>query len=643
MSGICGIAGKYDSQFLKKMSLAIEHRGPGQEDMFLGPDIGLCARSLNLKKQKSYDLVVHNEKKDIYAVADARLQGWQEIRRQLEEKGHQFSTDMDLEIIPHLYEEFAEDGIEKLSGSFALAIWDQAKSKLVLASDRLGVKPLYYSLNSQHFIFASEIKPLLESAYLKREIDLNALSDFLTFLYTPSPQTMFKGIRKLPSASILVYSENNLKIKQYWNFRICESALKSEEAYCSSLYELLKNSVNLKLIDDLTPGVFLSGGLDSSSIVAILREMTPARLETFSIGYTKNDRSFNELNYAGVVARYFNCQHHERIVRPEDAAGILIDLIRRMEEPFGNSSAIVTYLVCQMAKQRVAFAFSGLGADELFAGSRKYIAAKLMRLYRKVPLYLRKAFILNLVRMLPESTQSRNLAGWIKGFAEKGVLPQEKVSLGWFSFFNGTTKIDLYSPRLKSLLANQEYNNHPYKEFQKAEGADFLREIFYLDVKSWLPDNLLVLADKISMANSLDLYLPFCNEKILDLSISIPFGLKIKGISSKYILGKTLGSLLPPPILNRKRQGFTVPIGSWFKDEFKDMVLAILSKPEIERKGYFSYGYIHQMLKEHFMGRRNFTDQIWALVTFELWHKIFIETDLYKDNSLTLADLYPKM
>ena len=642
MSGICGIVGEYNIQLLKKMSLAIRHRGPNEENIFAEQNIGLCARSLSLEKDTPRSLIFHNERKDIYVVCDARLEDCRELKSTLEKKGHQFDTRIDSEIIPHLYEEFQEEAIEKLRGSFAIAIWDKTKAKLILARDKFGVKPLYY-FSGKNFIFASEIKPILEYTYLKREVDLDALSDFLTFLYIPSPQTMFKGIKKLPPASLLIYSQNNLKIKQYWEFAITESSSKSEEFYTHYLHELLKKSIHNKLINGLPAGVFLSGGLDSSGIVALLRELTKGPIKTFSIGYTKKDKTFNELNYARSVARYFNCEHYEHIVEPKDASRILVDLVRHMEEPFGNSSAIVTYLVCQMAKRMVGFALSGLGSDELFAGSRKYIAAKFMRLYQNSPFVLRKELILNLVKKLSESTKSRNLAGWIKGFAERGIIPQDQVSLSWFSFFNGKTKIDLYSERLRNLLLDQKYYiDNLYKQFQESNGGGFLREIFYLDVKSWLPDNLLILADKISMANSLDLYLPFCNDELLDLSTSIPFRLKIRGLRSKYILEKTLGGLLSPLILHRKRQGFTVPIGSWFKNEFKDITALVLSKTEIDRKGYFRYEYIQGMLRDHSLSRRNFADQIWALMTFELWHKMFIETDLYKVNALTLNDLYPQ-
>lgn len=626
MCGICGTVGFADMGLLKNMCRVMSHRGPDDEGFFIDEEIGLGIRRLKVIDLDTGNQPIHNEDKTLWIVFNGEIYNFKEQRKWLIEKGHKFYTKTDTEVIIHLYEEKGEDCVSALNGMFTFAIWDNSKGKLFIARDRLGVKPLYYSLNNGDLLFASEMKSLLEYDRIQREINLEAIDYFLTFLYVPEPVSIFKGVNKLLPAHTLTYEKGNVSIKKYWDLSFAKQKKLKVGEYSESIYALLKDSVQQRLISDVPLGVFLSGGIDSSAIVGLMSKLNNQQVKTFSIGYSKKDSSFNELDSARLVAEYFNTEHHEFIVEP-DLLEILPKLAWHLDEPFADSSAIPTYLVSQVARKHITVALSGIGGDECFAGYPRYLGMKFAQYYQKIPVFARK-LAFNTIDKLSESTNSRDVIKWAKRFTRGGLKNAADRYIDWISYLRKEEREKIYSPGMFQYLAGSDSNHFHQGYLQSVEAADFLDKVFYLDAKTYLPGDLLFMGDKMSMANSLELREPFCDYRLLELSASIPYDLKIKGYNLKYLLKKALGSLLPKEILAKKKQGFMIPIGRWIKDELKDMVEDLLSENNIRKRGYFNPEYVRWMLCEHYEGRKNLDDQIWSLLMLEIWHQVYIDKKL---------------
>lgn len=631
MCGICGILNfnekeQIDKALLQKMSGAMTHRGPDDEGIYVDNRVGMAMKRLSVIDLISGHQPIHNEDETIWIVCNGEIYNFKQLKDTLIKQGHCFYTGTDVEVIIHLYEQEGENCVEKLQGMFSFCLWDKPKKKFILVRDRLGVKPLYYVLSGERLLFASEIKALLRGG-IDDEVNLKAVDYYLSFLYIPAPQTIFKGIKKLLPAHRLTYKAGQIRIEQYWDLSFKEETriVKNEEYYCENIYSLLKESIKMRLISDVPLGVFLSGGIDSSSIVALMSEIGISPINTFSIGYEgTQEASYNELKFAKAVASYFGTSHHEYVVKP-DILKLVPKLIWYLEEPFADSSSILSYIISEIAKRDVTVALSGIGGDELFAGYPRYLGMHLAQYYQKVPLFMRKHIISRLFEKIPESTKSANIPGRMKRFIRGGVLSPVDRYIHWISFFDCRTKEQLYSPYLKERLRENDCTDSHRAYFNKIETAELLNKAFYLDLKTYLPDDLLFMADKMSMANSLEVRVPFCDHKLVEFSASIPYQLKIKGLNPKYLLKKSFKNLLPESILRRKKQGFMVPLGLWFQKELKDYVLDVLSETNIKRRGYFRYDYIRWILNQHYQGKQNFSDHIWALIVLEIWHQIFID------------------
>lgn len=605
------------------------HRGPDDNGFYIDENVAIGIQRLSVIDLYTGHQPMGNEDKTIWVVFNGEIYNFKELKQVLEKEGHKFVTRSDTETIVHSYEEYGEECVKKFRGMFAIAVWDKEKKKLFLARDRLGIKPLYYTLVNGNLLFASEIKALLECEEVKRDVDLVGMHYFLTFLYIPTPLSMFKGIKKLPPAHTLSYINGEIDISQYWDLGFSKGKIQREDYYCEQILDLLKEAVKIRLISDVPLGVFLSGGIDSSSIVGLMSEglinQTPtAKVKTFSIGYEERFASYNELKYSRLVAKHFGTDHHEFIVKP-DAVDLLPKIIHHFDEPFADSSAISTYLVSQVARKHITVALSGIGGDEAFSGYPRYIGLQLARYYKKLPLFMRKNLLLRLTNQLPESTESGDIIGRFKRFIRGGILPADERYLSWVSFFDNEAYNKLFTEELKNeLLISDPFKIH--KELLDKEWiSEFLDRIFYLDVKTYLVDDLLAMGDRMSMANSLELRVPFCDHKLLELSASIPYSLKIKGLRLKYLLKRAVSRLLPKEIITKRKQGFMIPLGSWLQTELKDLTLDLLSSKSIKRRGYFNCDYIQWMLREHYEGRQNLSDQIWALMTLEMWHRIYID------------------
>ncbi len=627
MCGICGFAGFKDDTLLHDMAERITHRGPDSDGFYSDALAGLGMRRLKVIDLSTGDQPLFNEDKTIAVVFNGEIYNFHELKKSLQQKGHTFYTNSDTEVIVHAYEEYGDLCSKYFRGMFAFALWDKTKKKLVLSRDHTGIKPLYIASVGNNLVFGSEIKCLLQHPAIPRDIDYEALDKYLTLLYVPAPLSIFRNIRKLPPGHTLIWQNGKQSIQQYWDLSAAASAgpaAGNERALTEQLDALMKETIQCHMISDVPLGTFLSGGLDSSAIVAYMSMASSQPVKTFTIGYGNKDSSFNELEKARAVAKHFGCDHHEYIVEP-NVVDLLPALVASYDEPFADSSSIPTYLVSQYARQNVTVALTGIGGDECFGGYPRYMGARTSLLYEFLPLALRKG-VSGMLHRLPESSTSTNTLGRLKRFAKGGTLSPYERYLSWVSFYNAAEKEKLYSPELRRLTP-QRNNLQPHLGYFETTDADrYLQKIFYVDVKTYLADDLLAMGDRMSMAHSLELRVPFSDYKMLEFAFQLPDHLRVRGGTLKYLMKKALAKHLPPGIITQRKQGFMIPIARWIKDEeILPLLNDCLSKKTIDTRGFFDYTYIMRMLDDHRSGRRNYSDQLWALLNFELWHRNYID------------------
>ncbi len=627
---MCGICGKYyfqedkrvEEELIKRMCQTLVHRGPDDEGIYVDRNIGLGHRRLSIIDLATGKQPIHNEDKSIWIVFNGEIYNFLELRSFLEKKGHKFYTKSDTETIVHLYEEEGENCIKKLRGMFAFALWDEGQKKLILARDRVGKKPLFYTLSNKTFIFASEIKSILQDLLIKKEVSLESLHSYLTYGYIPAPETIFRGIKKLPPAHFLIVQKGRLRLKRYWDLNFTKKINLTEQEIVEQVYELVKEAVKIRLISDVPLGAFLSGGIDSSIVVALMSQLVSEPVKTFSIGF--KEASFDELKYAQLIAKHFRTDHHEFIVKP-DALTILPELIWYFDEPFADSSAIPTYYVAKMTRQHVTVALNGDGGDEAFAGYERYFASRLADYYSLIPAALRENVIEQLVKNLPESTAKKGFFKRLKRFVKAAGLPSEERYTEWMTTFSDEMKSFLYTSELKENLSHVNSSSFLKKAFESAQAGDFLDKLLYVDTVTYLPNDLLVKMDRMSMVHSLEARSPFLDHKVMEFAAAIPHNLKLKRMTTKYILKKAMKNLLPQKIISRGKAGFGVPIGVWFKEELKEFAYQILLDKRARKRGYFNSKFIEQLLEEHIMGKIDHGNRIWALLVLELWHQTFID------------------
>jgi len=616
MCGICGIVGKQDKELLDRMCRSMLHRGPDSDGIFSQGNIGLGIRRLKIIDLETGDQPIHNEDKSIWIVHNGEIYNFKELRDDLIKKGHLFYTKSDTEVILHLYEEYQDDCVHYLRGMFAFAIWDSRRNKLFLARDRIGIKPLYYCAKAGRFIFASQLRTILEDEGIPKLLDRDALDYYLNFLYIPAPLTIFKEIKKLPPAHTLSIKDGRLELKRYWRLNFSEEKVESEDFYIEQIKQILDDVTKLHMISDVPLGALLSGGLDSSTVVAMMSELTRHPIKTFSIGFEKEFSSFNELEYSRLIAKKFNTDHHEFIIKPR-IVDILPEVVSHLEEPFADSSAILNFLICSQAKEFVTVGLSGIGGDEIFGGYPRYLGLMLDRYYQKIPYFMRLG-LGGLSDFVPQTRDSQNIGGRISRFIRSSSKNRNDRYLEWLSYFNSD---------MKSELLNQETKPHyiHYDYLADERSNDFLNKASYLDINTYLPDDLLNMADKMSMAHSFELRVPFCDHILMEFCASIPFSVKLKSFKLKSLFRKTVKDILPKDIINKRKQGFMVPLADWLKDDLSDFVKDVLNEHTIKKRGYFNAKYVSEILDLHFKGKKVLTHQIWALLVFELWAKRYLD------------------
>jgi asparagine synthase (glutamine-hydrolysing) len=599
------------------MCQIIRHRGPDDQGTYLSDGVALGMRRLSIIDLAGGHQPISGEDGSVTIVFNGEIYNFLELKPKLQALGHTFKTHSDTEAIVHAYEEFGPKCVEHLRGMFSFAIWDAKSRTLFVARDRVGKKPLYYATTPDGtFVFGSELKSLLEHPDVQRELDPSALDAYLTLGYVPDPLSIFRNINKLPPGHYLTFSEAGLKVTRYWDFRFEPDTKRSEEDYLAELRELLDESVRLRLISDVPLGAFLSGGIDSSTVVAMMARHMGQPVKTFSIGF--HEDSFNELKYARLTAQKFGTDHHEFFVTP-DICSIVDELVWHFDEPFADSSAIPTYMVSKLARDHVTVVLSGDGGDELFAGYTRYVVDRKREGFARLPKPLRESVMRPLSQRLPHATWGRN-------YLHNVSLDPISRYLDSVSVFTSLNRNSLYSADFKSRLGSTSYVSTLFNDLvNQVSTGESLDQLLYLDSKTYLPGDILTKVDRMSMAVSLEARAPLLDHKLIDFVTGIPAGLKLSGFETKYLLKKAVKDLVPSEILNRPKQGFGVPIQEWINQQLRSRVRETLTEPRSRQRGYLNVQYIDVLLDEHERGRRDHSMGLWALFMLELWHRQFVD------------------
>ncbi|MDA2923434.1 asparagine synthase (glutamine-hydrolyzing) [Acidobacteria bacterium AH-259-L09] len=620
MCGIGGIFGEQNRALVERMNEHLSHRGPDDEGVHCAEGATLGMRRLAIIDLFTGHQPIGNEKGDFWIVFNGEIYNYLDLRNDLEAGGHCFSTRTDTEVILHLFEEKGRETPRFLRGDFAFAIWDERRQRGFLARDHLGVKPLYYAPFGKKLIFSSELKALLQEERLCLELNPDALELYLTFLYIPCPWTIYRNIYKLPPGSYLEYERGEYRVVRYWQPPTEQFSNGDQEELEKRIYSRLQDSVAVRLMSDVPLGAFLSGGIDSSAVVALMSRSSSGPVRTFSIGYGQQFESFNELEFSRLVSNHYGTEHHEFIVEP-DIRKTILEVVGALDEPFGDSSAIPTYLVSQQTVGEVKVALSGIGGDELFGGYPRYLGALWETRYRKLPLVLRKSFAW-LCGAIPEQESSRNIGGWARDFlSHPQDLPLERYRR-WVSFNSTEQRRDLYTKefltRLRSVDGDKVYFKqlvHPVSTWDCAD------QVFYVDLVSYLVNDLLFMADQMGMAHSLEIRVPFCDHLLVEDLIRHPWQRKLGPFTLKKLLKKILRKDLPPEILRRKKQGFMIPIGTWMKNELRPMFEHYLAPERLRRQAIFNPQQVSNLFEGHLGGKVRKTNQLWALFVFQLWYE----------------------
>lgn len=623
---MCGIAGfvyrdarPVDRGLLKTMTDAIVHRGPDGEGFYARNGCGLGHRRLAIIDLEGGAQPISNEDDSLWTVFNGEIYNFVQLRADLEERGHVFKTHCDTEVLLHLYEEHGAAMVSKLRGMFSFAIWNEKTRELFLARDRAGKKPLYWFEDRDGIYFASELKALYTLPNAPREIDPEAIELYLAYQSIPGEKTIFRGIRRLPPASTLSWSPGTgARSEKYWELDWSRKTDLSYEDAKRRLLELIRDSVKARLVADVPLGAFLSGGVDSSVVVAAMAEFS-SRVRTFSIGFPQRD--FDETSYARIVAKKFGTEHEEFTVSP-DALAILPKLVRHYDQPYADSSALPTYYVSEMTRRSVKVALNGDGGDEFFGGYDRYRAALVQRLYDVfTPRFARRG-LERATRHFPEGSKNRSIIRKIRRFAAAGSLDTEAFNVRLFEFFDRSAREELYAPEFLNRLRG--YNADDYLlSLTRAGAEDPVDRILRADTLMYLPDTLLVKVDIASMAVSLEARSPLLDTEIMEFAASLPRSWKVGLFSSKRILKEAHHGILPHEILYRKKMGFAVPLSHWFRNELYGYIQDVLLDDASLSRGYFRRTSIVRMIEEHRSGRINHANRLWALLMLELWHKEF--------------------
>ncbi len=620
---MCGIAGILDleRQFnktdLQAMCDIIRHRGPDGDGYYIDGAVGLGHRRLRIIDLEGGKQPMSNEDGTVWITFNGEIYNFQVLQKNLIARGHRFHTHSDTETIIHAYEEYGDNCVEYINGMFSFAIWDAKEQRMFIARDRVGKKPFYYYLSDKKFIFSSELKAIIQNKTVPRNIDLTALRDYLLYLYVPPPKTIFKGIFKLPPGHYMVVDNKlNTSIKRYWDLEFNPDYSIKESEWIDGLREKLLDAVKIRLISDVPLGAFLSGGIDSSAVVALMSQIMDQPVKTFSIGF--EEEKYSELKYARIVAEKFNTNHHEMIVNP-DAIELLPELAWEFDEPFADSSAIPTYYVSKMAREHVTVVLSGDGGDETFAGYSRYASAFYYHnRYDKIPGFLRRLVFGGASSLMPNGMRGKGLLRHLSETPFKryrGMITQDEPG-----YIGGVLSEDV----LREIGRDSE-DGYFYEFYNKQPDMDYLTKIQYLDTMTYLPEDILVKVDRASMLTSLEARAPLLDHGILEYMAKVPSEYKFRNGEKKYLLKKALDGILPEEILYRKKMGFGVPLVHWFKKDLSEYTSDLLLSKQCIERNLLNRKYIESLLKNHQYRGRDLSAKIWNLLFFENWCRAWLD------------------
>ncbi len=628
MCGICGVL-HFDGQrpaldVLQAMTDSLYHRGPDGDGTYIDGPVGLGHRRLSIIDLSSAGTQpMTNEDRSFWVIFNGEIYNFAEIRTELQKRGHVFHSATDTEVILHAYETWGVDCLARFNGMFAFALWDSVRQRLWLVRDRVGIKPLFYLHRSDRLLFGSEIKAILCDPSVERRVDLTALHHYLSLNYTPAPYSLFAGVRQLlPGHYLLVEADGRYRDEMYWDVSYARRVNGSETELMEQFETRLTDAVKQRLVSDVPLGAFLSGGVDSSAIVYWMSRQTDQPVRTFSIGF--REKSYNELDYARQVAKACGANHYERVVTP-DAVKVLPKIVWHAEEPTADSSMLPVYYLAQMTREQVTVALSGDGADEILAGYETYQAFYAACLYRLIPVAIRRRVITPLVNRLPVSYDKVSLDFKLKQFVRGAELDSEAGHAYWRTIFDETAKRNLYTSEVYQVLNGIETVDLYRAVFAQTDASHPLDRLLYVDTRFYLPNDMLVKVDRMTMAHSLEARVPFLDHRLVEFAAALPPRLKLKQWRlKKYLLKASLQRRLPEASPWRKKEGFNVPKGSWLVGELRDFAFDHLSVQQVQRMGLFQPEQVITLLNEHLAGRRDNSHQIWGLLCLSLWWQQFM-------------------
>jgi asparagine synthase (glutamine-hydrolysing) len=625
---MCGIAGFADRDHLvaarneadfatvHAMCEVIRHRGPDDEGIHVESGVGLGMRRLSIIDLSTGHQPIHNEDETVWLVFNGEIYNYRGLRAQLEGAGHRFYTSSDTETIVHAYEQWGESCFERLRGMFAIALWDRRQRTLLLARDRAGIKPLHFTEHGGRLYFGSELKSLLAAGAVDGAIDLESLDHYLSFLYTPRDRSIFKGVRKLPPGHLLRWHEGSPEVRPYWQIAAREPFRGSAEDAAQELTRVLADAVRSHMISDVPLGAFLSGGVDSSAVVGFMAAASDRPVKTFSIGF--DEPEYDELGHARTVAAHFGTDHHEFIVRP-DGLSILDQVIEHFDEPFADSSAIPTWYVSEIARRHVTVVLSGDGGDELFGGYDRYLPHPRVERFDRLPIPGRRRLAAMVWPMLPHGVQGKN-------FLRHVALDADGRFVDSVALFRDDEKAALYTPELRASLRGSSARATLGRHFERFAALPPHSRMMRFDFETYLPEDVLTKVDRMSMAHSIESRVPLLDNQVIDFAATLPAHLKIHNGRRKHVLKEAVKQLLPATILDRKKQGFGVPLDVWFRGGLRDVFADVLGSARTRHRGYFQPVFIDRIVQEHLSGRRDHTLRLWQLLVFELWHRHYVDS-----------------
>ncbi len=622
---MCGIIGFVNleqrpasEQIARAMNDAITHRGPDDEGFYFRDNMALGMRRLSIIDLAGGHQPISNEDGTIWVVFNGEIYNYRELREGLLARGHHLKTHSDTETIVHLYEDYGDDLVQHLNGMFGFALWDERRRRLLIARDRMGEKPLYFTLTNEAFVFASELKALVEHPSVERRINLLALRKYLQYEFVPSPHTMLEGVYKLLPAHRLIFENNRWRTEPYWRMSYEGERLRlSEEEAAEEVHRRLREAVRMRLVSDVPLGVLLSGGLDSSTMAEMACEAAGGRVKTFSIAF--EEKSFDESSYARQVAERLGTEHYEQRFTERQMLDIVPEIPRLLDEPLGDGSLIPTFLLSRFTRQHVTVALGGDGGDELFAGYPTYGAHRMARLYRMLPQFLRSGLIEPAVARLPVSTENLSLDFKAKRFVRGASHAAGTRHTIWMGSYDATQQRELLRPEIIAACPDEEVFDEILPLDRLNGNGNLIEEMMALDARLYLAECVLFKVDRASMAASLETRAPFLDHTFIEFVLKLPIEMKLKGLTGKYILKKAMRGRLPDDVIDRPKKGFGMPVAKWIKGELRSLVRDTFSPGRLNRRGLFNVDYVQRLLDEHERGLADHRKLIWTLLMFEMW------------------------